>query len=100
MSQRYYNSRLRHTINTFKCDHFQKTSCPEGVYGLLTNRDIVSQPWDNITVDLKRPWEVKAKKQLVTFNSPTLIDTTTTLVKITHVDDKTCVHVTDKLRQC
>ena len=33
------------------------------------------------------------------FNTLTLIDTTTTLVQTTRVDNKTCSHVTNKLRQ-
>ena len=36
----------------------------------------------------------------MTFNALTVIDTTTNLVEITCVDNKTCAHVTDKLRQC
>jgi hypothetical protein len=35
----------------------------------------------------------------VTFNALTTIDTATNLVEIIRVDNKTCRHVTDKLRQ-
>ena len=46
------------------------------------------------------PWEVKVRNRLVTFNTSTVIDTTTNLVKTTRVDNKKCAHVTNKLRQC
>ena len=51
-------------------------------------------------MDLIGPWEVKVRNRLVTCNALTVIDTTTNLVKITHVDNKTCAHVTNKLCQC
>ena len=100
MSQRFYNSRLRHTIDTFKCDHCQKHKIPGKGYGLLPDRGVVSQPWDEIAVDLIDPFEVKERNRLMTFNALTMIDATTNLVKITRVDNKTCAHVTNKLRQC
>ena len=58
----FFNSRLRHTIDAFKCDHYQKLKLPGKGYGLLSHRDVVSQPWYEIAVDLTGPWEVKVKK--------------------------------------
>ena len=100
MSQHFYNSRLRHTIDTFKCDHCQKHKLPGKGYGLLPDRDVVSQPWDKIAVDLIGRWEGKVRKISMTLNALTVIDATTNLVKITRIDDKTCAYVTNKLRQC
>ena len=37
------------------------------------------------------PWEIKGKNRLVTFNTLTILDTMNNLVKITYVDNKTCV---------
>ena len=51
-------------------------------------------------MDLIGPWEVKVKSRLVTFDALTVIDTATNLVKISRVDNKTCAHVTNKLKQC
>ena len=52
MSQRFYNSHLRHTIDTFKWDYCQKHKLPGKGHGLLPDRGVVSQPWDEIAVDL------------------------------------------------
>ena len=46
------------------------------------------------------PWEAKVRNRLVTSNALTVIDTTTHLVEITRIDDKTRAHVTNTLRQC
>ena len=100
VSQRFYNSRLRHTIDSFKCDHCQKNKLPGKGYGLLPERDVVSRPWHEIAVDLIGPWKVKIRNKVVTFNALTAIDTASNLVEIIRVDNKTCRHVTDKLRQC
>ena len=78
----------------------KNTNYPEKGYALLPDRDIVSQSWDKIAVDFIGPWEVKVMNRLVTFNALTVIDTMTNLVKITCVDNKTCAHATNKLRQC
>ena len=55
MSQRFDNSRLRHTIDTFKCGYCQKHKLPGKGYDLLPDRDAVSQPWEEIAVDLIGP---------------------------------------------
>ena len=100
MSQHYYISRLQHTIDTFKRDHCQEHKLLGKGYELLPDRDVVSQPWDEIVVDLIGPWEIKAKNRPVQFNALRTIDTTTNLVKTTRVDNKTCAHITHKFRQC
>ena len=53
MSQRFYNNRLRHTIDTFKCDHCQQHKLPGKGYGIrVLDRDVVAQPWGKVAVDL------------------------------------------------
>ena len=53
MSQCFYNNRLRHTIDTFKCDHCQQHKLPGKGYGLrVLDRDVVAQPWGKVAVDL------------------------------------------------
>ena len=61
---------------------------------------MVTRPWYEIAVDLVGPWEIKVKNRLISFNALTVIDTATNLVEITRVDNKSCKHVTLKLRQC
>lgn len=73
---------------------------PGKFYGLLPDRDVISQPWDKIAVDLIGPWELTTRNRLVTFSALTRIDTTTNLVKIVRIENKTCTHVTNKFRQC
>ena len=61
---------------------------------------MVTRPWYEIAVDLIGPWEIKVKSRLVTFNALTVIDTATNLVEISRVDNNTCAHKTNKLKQC
>lgn len=69
-------------------------------YGLLPDRDVVSQPWDKIAVDLIRPWEIKIRNRSVTFSALTIIDTTTNLVEMVRIENKTRAYITNKFRQC
>ena len=56
-------------------------------------------PWEEVAVDLIRPWNIKVNGRLVEFNALTCIDTATNLVELVRIDEKTSQHVTEKFKQ-
>ncbi len=56
-------------------------------------------PWEEIAIDLIRPWKVKVNSRQVEFNALTCIDTALNLVKLIRIDNKTAKHIRDKFTQ-
>ena len=57
-------------------------------------------PWEEGTIDLNGPWEVKVNGRKVEFNALTCIDTASNLVELIRVDNKTAKRIRDKFTQC
>jgi hypothetical protein len=55
-------------------------------------------PWEEVAIDLIVPWEVKVNKRTVKFNALTF-DTTSNLVELIRIDNKTAKHICDKFMQ-
>ncbi len=56
-------------------------------------------PWEEVAINLIGPWKVKVNGRQVEFNALTCIDTTSNLVKLIHIDNKTAKHIRDKFTQ-
>jgi len=56
-------------------------------------------PWSEVAVDLLGPWKIKVNRRVVEFNALICIYTTSTLVELIRIDEKTSVHVTEKFKQ-
>ena len=56
---RYYHPALKTKVRSFRCDLCQKHKLPGKGYGLLPERELKEQPFDEVAVDLIGPWEVK-----------------------------------------
>ena len=91
-----FHPKLRHLVKTFKCDLCQRHKLPWKGYGLLPERDISTQPFQEVAVDLIIPWSVKVGKQNVAFMTLTIIDPVTNLTELVRVDNKTAKHVSKK----
>ena len=45
LQQRYHHHKLHHTIDKYKCEHFQRHKLAGKGYGLLPEREIKILPW-------------------------------------------------------
>jgi hypothetical protein len=55
LEQRYYHSKLRYTIDRYKCKHCQRHKLPGKGYGLLPEREMRIAPWEEVAIDLIGP---------------------------------------------
>ena len=96
LRSRFFHPELRHLVKKFKCDLCQRHKLPGKGYGLLPERDITTQPFQEVAVDLIGPWPVKVGNKNVTFMALTIIDPVTNLTELVRVDNKTAEHVSNK----
>jgi hypothetical protein len=99
LNQCYYHTRLGYHIEKSKCKDCQKYKLAGHGYGLLPKQEVWIAPWEEVTINLIRPWKVKVNGLQVEFNALTCIDTASNLVKLIHIDNKTAKHICDKFTQ-
>jgi hypothetical protein len=87
---------LHYHIDKLKCKDCQKHKLAGRGYGLLPKQEVRIAPWEEVTINLIGPWKVKFNGQQVEFNALTSIDTSSNLVELIHVDNKTAKHIRDK----
>ena len=68
-------------------------------YGHLPPKDIVTEPWYEVAVDMIGPWKVKYGNRGLTFNALTIIDTSTNFLEIIRCDWKSSAYVADRFQQ-
>ena len=99
ISARYYNPALKTEVRRFRCAACQKHKLPGKGYGLLPERELKEQPFDEVAVDLIGPWEVKVGNKQCVFKALTIIDPVTNLTELVRVKDKTAKEVARKFSQ-
>ena len=99
MSQRYYHPELRKYCDRFQCDACQRHKLDGRGYGLLPERDVHGQPFNDVAVDLIGPWNIELGGQTYEFNALTCIDPVTNLVELTRIERKTSRNITRKFEQ-
>jgi hypothetical protein len=100
LRQCYYHPPLCQHIEQLKGQDYQKYKIQGHGYRLLPKREVCIAPWEEVTIDLIGPWEVKVNSRTVEFNALTCIDTASNLVELIRVDDKTATHIHDKFTYC
>ncbi len=80
-------------IERFACDVCQQAKPSGPGHGLLPDRDIAGAPWEEIAVALIGPWPASTPHGTVEFFALTCIDTTTNLVKVAQILEKSSDHV-------
>ena len=99
LQQRYYHTKLRYTIDRFKCEHCQRHKLSGRGYGLLPEREMRIAPWEEVAIDLIGPWNIKVNGRMIEFNALTCIDTASNLVELIRIDNKTASHIRSKFIQ-
>ena len=82
----YHKSNLRPAVDKHKCEHCLRNKLSGPGYGLLSEQDVRSMPFEEVAVDLIGPWKVKVNGRMVTFQALTIIDMVTNLVKLIRID--------------
>jgi hypothetical protein len=98
-NQNYHHPKLCYHIEKLKRKDCQKHKLAGRGYGLLPKQEVWIAPWEEVAIKLIGPWKVKVNGQQVEFNALTCNDTTSNLVKLICVDNKTAKHKCDKLMQ-
>jgi hypothetical protein len=75
------------------CDACQRNKAMGPGHGKLPERDAQLLPWNEVAVDLIRPWKISVDGQELEFNALTCIDPITDLVELTRMQRKTAAHV-------
>jgi hypothetical protein len=100
LNQRYYRPRLRYHIDKLKRNDCQKHKLEGHGYGLLLKQEVQIAPWEEVAIDLIRPWKkVKVNVRQVEFNALTCIDMALNLIELIRINDKTAGHIRDKFTQ-
>ena len=90
---------MRRIVDNYRCSDCQKHKLSGKGYGLLPEREVRSEPFEEVAVDLIGPWKVTVRGKSYEFNALTSIDTVTNLVEITRIDNKTSHHIKQKFAQ-
>ena len=80
-------------IECFDCDKCQHAKPSGPGHGLLPDQDIAGAPWEEVAFNLIDPWPASIPHGPVEFFALNCIGTTTNLVKIARICDKTSNHV-------
>ena len=98
MQTRYYHPDLRRHINNLRCDVCSRNKLSGPGYGLLPEREVRGQPFEEIAVDLIGPWTLRVSGRNYEFYALTIIDTVTNLVELIRLDNCTGEHTLMKFQ--
>ena len=97
MQTRYYHPDMRRMINNLRCEVCSKNKLSGPGYGLLPEREVRGQPFEEIAVNLIGPWTVRVNGRNYTFYALTIIDTVRNLVELIRLDNCEAEHTRMKL---
>ena len=102
INQHYTWKTFRHDVRDFcqKCQTCQRTKKSNKKYGKLPEKDIESNPWEILCVDLIGPYIIKrkAKKNLKLW-CVTMIDPATSWFEIKEIQNKEPITIANKVEQ-
>ena len=99
LQAKYYHSELRSEIDKYLCPDCQKHKLSGKGYGLLPEREIRSEPFEEVAIDLIGPWKITIRGRIHNFNALTSIDTVTALVELIRIENKTAEHIASRFAQ-
>jgi transposase InsO family protein len=100
LQARYYHPDLRGEVDNYTCDACQRHKLDGPTRGLLAERSISEQPWQDVAIDLIGPWKIPINNWTYEFNALTCIDTVTNLTELVRIDNKTAEHVRTQFERC
>ena len=99
LDQRYYHPNMRGQIDNYVYANCQQHKLDGKGYGLLPERELREQPFEEVAVDIIGPWKIQGRGKGYEFNALTCIDTLTNLVELVRIDNKTAQHIRSKFAQ-
>ena len=85
LKAKYYHEQLRSQCDKYLCTDCQRHKLDGKGYGLLPERELRSEPFEEVAVNLIGPWKISIREKPYLFNALTCIDTVTALVKIVSI---------------
>ena len=101
LAQHFYWRKMRDDIKTFVrvCKACQKGKRGVRGYGKTPLKDVETQPWKDVCLDLSGPWKAKVNHKKIEFHSLTCIDPFTGWVEITPIYTKEAPFIRDQFLQ-
>jgi transposase InsO family protein len=101
MKQYPYHPDLRNQVDDFvsRCKDFQIQKSSTRGHRLLAPRQAEAHHWREVAVDLIGPWKLEISNVQVSFVALTIIDTTTNLVELVSIDNKSAAYIARKFEQ-
>ena len=96
---RYHSKHIRPECEKFKCAHCEKYKTDPKRWGLLPEREVTTEPFAEIAVDLIGPWKIPVGNRVVKFNALTIIHMASNLVELTRIKNKKSEHVARKFAE-
>ncbi len=82
LNARYYHPELRGVVDALKCNDCQQHKLEGKGYGLLPERELRSEPFQEVAADLVGPWKINVQGKEIEFKALMIIDTVTKLVPL------------------
>jgi len=97
LHQHFTWPKMRQTIQHYvkTCPNCQKGKRGLRGYGEIPLKDVETQPWKDMCVDLSGPWSATVNKKQVTFHALTMIDPFTSWVEIIPIYTKEAPYIRD-----
>ncbi len=101
LSQHFYWKLMKADIQAFskKCHACQKGKRGLRGYGKIPMKDVESQPWLDVALDLYGPLKAKINEKTVTFHALTMIDPFTSWVEVIPIYTKEAPYIRDQILQ-
>ena len=80
---------MRRYIDNYRCTDCQHQKIYCKGYGLIPERELREQPFEEVAVDFIDLWKVQLRGKPYEFNALTCTDTVPNLVELVRVDHKT-----------
>lgn len=68
-------------------------------YGKVPVKDVETEPWKDVALDLSGPWKTTLNKNQVSFHALTMIDVFTGWIEIIPIKSKTAQHISNLIEQ-
>lgn len=96
----YHHPDLKQTVDAYKCRVCQRRKLQGSGYGELPPREAIMMPWQEVHVDLIRPWIVKVDNvdHEIKFQALTCVDPVTNIVEMVRIDNKTAEHIAQQFQ--
>jgi hypothetical protein len=101
LAQHFFWRKIRDDIKSFVrvCKECQKGKRGLRGYGKILLKDIETQPWKDVCINLSGPWQAKVNHNKISFHALTCIDPFTSCIEIIPIYTKESPFIPDQFLQ-